>query len=141
MYFCIQLACDCSGISLEERIITFMEEHLSIYSWDAKMAITVAAFSVYYGEIRLLIKQPAAVNVAYLKNMHSIDVQKVGELIKAKTGIIREAIGVIHCVPKFNVYSSYFPDITNNFAAATYWMIHTVVSYATYIDALILKNE
>ena len=53
---CLQLSCNYSGENLEERTVAFMEKYLSIYSWDAKMAITVAAFGAVYGEFQLLEK-------------------------------------------------------------------------------------
>lgn len=135
----MQLACNCSGEKMEERTVTFLEKYLSIYSWDAKMAIILAAFAGCYGEFDLLVKypnDPAVANLRLLKKIQG-NIVDVANSIKAKAQIIVDAM-LITSLSKFYEYPSHLTEMTS--AEVAYWVIRSVMTYATYINAL-MRNE
>ncbi|XP_058005325.1 protein SIEVE ELEMENT OCCLUSION B-like [Hevea brasiliensis] len=126
-----------------------LESLLPNYSWDAKLAIAVAAFAMNYGELSLLVQlytsNPVAKNIALMKQLQCIteNISFKKHLFGKITELIEGIIDVMKCVVQFNELS---PDIFAKpsvstakiaIARAVYWTIYSVVTCGSHIAALV----
>lgn len=124
---------------------------LSNYSWDAKVALALAAFAVYYGDF-WLVSQLYTVNslaksVAILKQLPEI--MEHSESLKPKfeaiSNIIRAMVNVTKCIVEFKeLPSQYITEDTAEYESASaliptaaYWIIRSIVACASQIAGLI----
>ncbi|KAJ9176684.1 hypothetical protein P3X46_011970 [Hevea brasiliensis] len=121
------ISCNRSSRGAHETTIMLLESLLPNYSWDAKLAIAVAAFAMNYGElyplVQLYTSNPVAKNII--------------------TELIEGIMDVMKCVVQFNELS---PDIFAkpsvstakiDIARAVYWTIYSVVTCGSHIAALV----
>ncbi|XP_042480802.1 protein SIEVE ELEMENT OCCLUSION B-like isoform X2 [Macadamia integrifolia] len=136
---------------------------MSSYSWDAKMVLGLAAFSVTYGEFLLMAEfystHPLAKSIALLKQLP--DTLEYSESLKPRfeslKSLIKAMIDVTKCVVHFEELP---PDqrlslveaqanpvvvywiIRRDIFVAVYWIIRSVIACASEIIGLIgLANE
>lgn len=128
---------------------------LSNYSWDAKVVITFAAFSINYGEFWLVeqlhMKNPLAKNIATLKDLpstmeHSSDLRKKFEAI---VDLLTAITKVTHCIIEFKELPSLYisresPEVeaaTAHIPIAVYWVIRSLLVSASVLLNLIATGH
>ncbi|KVH88937.1 hypothetical protein Ccrd_024684 [Cynara cardunculus var. scolymus] len=113
---------------------------LSNYGWDAKAAITLAAFAMNYGEFWLVAQlytaNPLAKSLAHLKQLP--DIIEHGEVLKprfeAVTTLIKAMLDLTLCIVKFKELPSQYisvdtPELataTAHIPTAVYWIIRSI---------------
>ncbi|XP_073299838.1 protein SIEVE ELEMENT OCCLUSION B-like [Primulina huaijiensis] len=146
-----EIICKCTSGTEAHSLTMDLLKSLSNYSWDAKVVITFAAFSINYGEFWLVeqlhTKNPLAKNIATLKDLpstmeHSSDLRKkfvaVVELLTAITK-------VTHCIIEFKELPSLYisresPEVeaaTSHIPIAVYWVIRSLLVSASVLLNLI----
>ncbi|XP_004299166.1 PREDICTED: uncharacterized protein LOC101294943 [Fragaria vesca subsp. vesca] len=126
---------------------------LSNYSWEAKVVLTLAAFSIYYGEF-WLVAQLCATNslakpVAILKQLSDLiehaatvkpQLEAIDNLIKAITKVTKR---IVECADMVKLQSQYIsedqPPLMTAMAhipAAAYWAIRGILACASHISVL-----
>ncbi|KAF2284631.1 hypothetical protein GH714_028631 [Hevea brasiliensis] len=143
------IACNCSSRGGHETTIMLLESLLPNYSWDAKLAIAVAAFAMNYGELYLLVQlytsNPVAKNIALMKQLQCIteNMRFKKHLFGKITELIEGIMDVMKCVVQFNELSLDIfakPSVSTakiDIARAVYWTIYGVVTCGSHIAALV----
>jgi hypothetical protein len=125
---------------------------LSSYSWDAKVVLALAAFSVNYGEFWLVAQlystNPLGKRLAIFKQFP--DILKYAETLKPKfealTNLIKAMFDVTKCIVEFKelLSSQYIAPDTPELVTATfhipvavYWTFRSIVACASQIMGLI----
>ncbi|KGN63518.1 protein SIEVE ELEMENT OCCLUSION B isoform X2 [Cucumis sativus] len=150
-----ELACKCSGGDAHATTMAILNL-LSNYSWDAKVVITLAAFSVTYGQYWLLAQlyttNMLAKALALLKQLP--DVIEHSNSLKphfdALSKLIAAILNVTKCIVKFTeLPSQYISSDTPamsvalaSFPTAAYWTIKSLVACTSLIESLVsLSHE
>ncbi|KAK4423894.1 protein SIEVE ELEMENT OCCLUSION B [Sesamum alatum] len=146
-----EIICKCSGGGESHAITMDLLKSLSSYSWDAKVVITLAAFSINYGEFWLVehqyTKNALAKNIATLKDLPDI-IAHAGELRKkfeAVLNLLTQVLKVTHCIIEFKELPPLYisresPEITAATAhipTAVYWIIRGLLTCASTLLNLI----
>ena len=123
---------------------------VSNYSWDAKLALTLSAFALNYGEFWLLAQiyptNQLAKSMAILKQLPAI-LENSGPLrprFDALNNLIKAMMDVTRCIIEFKeLPPKYISQDVPAFAkgltyipTAVYWAIRSVVAWATQIATL-----
>lgn len=123
---------------------------LSGYQWDAKLVISLAAFSVTYGEFWLVAQMfanhPLAKSVAILKQLP--DIMEHHASLKSRFDAINELIKAILEVTKIIIEfkklpSQYITDdqpplsiAITHIPTAVYWTVKSIVACASQLTTL-----
>lgn len=129
---------------------------LSSYSWDAKVVLTLAAFSVNIGEFWLIVQlcttNSLAKSVALLKQLPDIleHSHNLKPQFDALNNLIKAMMDVTKCIVEFTELPSQYilsdvPPMSIAMAhipTAAYWTMRSVVACASQIASLVgLKHE
>lgn len=126
---------------------------LSNYSWEAKVVLTLAAFSIFHGEFWLVVQlcttEPLARSVAILKQLSDIvehaasvkpQIEAIDNLVKAITNVTKRIVEYGEMVKLQSHYlSEDTPPLSIAFAhipAAAYWVIRAILACASHIAIL-----
>ncbi|KAI5679283.1 hypothetical protein M9H77_10233 [Catharanthus roseus] len=126
-------------------------QSLSSYSWEAKVAISFAAFAVYYGEFWLVAQlyptNPLAKSIAVLMELPEImehrDAMK--QKFEAVNKLIEAMLLVTHCIIRFKELPTQYishdlPEMITAAAhipTAVYWTIRSIVACSSLLMNLI----
>ncbi|GMH01541.1 hypothetical protein Nepgr_003380 [Nepenthes gracilis] len=146
-----EISCKCSGGGDAHATTLAVFNMLSSYSWDTKVVLVLAAFSVYYGEFwlvaQLYLTNPLAKSVAILKQLPEI--MERSDYLKPKyeaiSSLIRAGLSVTRCIVEFkDLPAQYITHDTPAYEAATsliptaaYWTIRSIVACASQIMGLL----
>ena len=141
--------CKCSGGDLHGSTLAIFKM-LSNYPWEAKVVLTLASFSVSYGEFWLVVQlcttSPLAKSVAHLKQLS--DVIENSQVLKPQINAINDLIKAIMTVTKLIVEFNELPteylsqDLAQlavakaHIPAAAYWTIRSIVACAWQVTSL-----
>lgn len=156
MWLVLQISCKCAGGGDDHATTMVILNMLSSYSWDAKVVLTLAAFSVNFGEFWLIVQlyttNTLAKSVALIKQLP--DVLEHSQTLKphfdALSKLIKAMIDVTKCIVEINelpseYISSEVPPLSTvmaNIPTAAYWTIRSVVACAAQITSLVgLRQE
>ncbi|XP_059452792.1 protein SIEVE ELEMENT OCCLUSION B-like isoform X2 [Corylus avellana] len=124
-------------------------QQLSLYDWDAKLVLTLAAFALHYGEFWLLAQiyttNQLAKSMALLRQVPGL-IERANSLkprFDALNDLIKAILEVTHCVVKFKELPSMYitPDVPAlatgiaHIPTAVYWTIRSIVACATQITS------
>ncbi|KAK9926763.1 hypothetical protein M0R45_023976 [Rubus argutus] len=151
----IYIEISCRSLGGADAHLSAMEllRFLSSYSWEAKVVLSLAGFSVYYGEFWLVVQlcttNSLAKPVAILKQVTDIiehaesvktQLQAIDDLIKAITNVTKR---IVEFSDMIKLQSQYISEDTPplSFAmahipAATYWVIRGILASASHISIL-----
>lgn len=146
-----EITCKCSGGGDAHATTMSLLNMLSNYSWDAKVAIALAALAIAYGEFGLVIQlyatHPLAKSVAVLK--HLPDLIEHSTALKSRFEALNNLIGAMLDVTKRIMEFKQLPHqyispdqpplsvAMTHIPTAAYWTIRSVVACATQIASLI----
>ncbi|KAF7136315.1 hypothetical protein RHSIM_Rhsim08G0181000 [Rhododendron simsii] len=154
-----ELTCKCSGGDDAHSTAMTIFNNLSIYSWDAKVVISLAAFAANYGEFWLMAQlsttNPLAKSVSVLKQLSSIraHASSLKSRVDPINNLLHNAIlKVIDCIFLFKELPPQYisherppaPLATAMalFPAVAYWTIRTIVVCSTQTTSLLgMSNE
>lgn len=144
-----QIFCKCSGGDLHSSTLVIFKM-LSNYPWEAKVVLTLAAFSVTYGEFWLVAQlcttSPLAKAVALLKQLS--DVIEYSQALKPQLDAINNLINAIMSVTKriadFNDLpieylsqdSAQLSIAKAHIPAAAYWTVRSIIACAWHVGSL-----
>ncbi|XP_074274367.1 protein SIEVE ELEMENT OCCLUSION B-like [Silene latifolia] len=146
-----EISCKCSGSADPHATTLAVFNMVSSYLWDAKVALALAAFAVYYGEFWLVAQlypsNSLAKSVAVLKQIPEI-VERADSLkpkYEAIGNLIRAMINVTRCIVEFKELPPQYisPEApvyeTANalIPTAAYWIIRSIVACASQIMGLL----
>ncbi|KAK6160296.1 hypothetical protein DH2020_003677 [Rehmannia glutinosa] len=146
-----EITCKCSAGGEAHSVTMDLLKSLSNYPWDAKVAITFAAFAINYGEFWLVqhlhTKNPLAKNIATLKDLPEM-MEHAGEFKKkfeAVLDLLNCVLKVTHCLTEFKeLPSAYISHESPEMSAATahiptavYWIIRSLLACASILLNLI----
>ncbi|XP_021282956.1 protein SIEVE ELEMENT OCCLUSION B-like isoform X2 [Herrania umbratica] len=140
----IELSCNCSEGENTDATTMKLLEMLKTYSWNTKVVLALAAFTMNLGESWLLLQRgntnSLATSVAFLRQVPEID---RFDLLGSEVGKLIQAIrNLASCNAKFmmKVHPWYFSKDTSPISEAkleiiraAYWTIHSVVQIASLI--------
>ncbi|CAO2824735.1 unnamed protein product [Amaranthus hypochondriacus] len=146
-----EITCKCSGGGDAHATTMSLLNMLSNYSWDAKVAISLAALAIAYGEFGLVIQlyptHALAKSVAVLKQLPDIiehsDALKsrfeaLSSLIEAMLDVTKRILEFRHLPHQY--ISPEQPPLSvaiTHIPTAAYWTIRSVVASTTQIAGLI----
>lgn len=146
-----ELECKCSGGADAHGSTMAILSMLSSYTWDAKIVLSLAAFSVNYGQFWLVAQlyntNPLAKSVAILKQLP--DILEHSHTLKsqfdAASNLIKAVMDVTKCIIKFqelpsNYISPETPPMSVAMAlvpTAAYWLIRSLVTCASQLTSLL----
>ncbi|KAI3433150.1 uncharacterized protein J3R85_007370 [Psidium guajava] len=146
-----EMACKCIGNGDAHGTTVNIFNILTNYTWDAKVVIALAAFSVNYGEFWMLAQlyptNYLAKAVATLKQLpetlEHMDILK--PRFEALAGLITAVMDLTKCIIKFQQLPPQYisPDApelltaTAHIPTAAYWIIRSIVACASQITNLI----
>ncbi|KAL3751820.1 hypothetical protein ACJRO7_012626 [Eucalyptus globulus] len=146
-----EMACKCMGGGDAHATTVNIFNILTNYSWDAKVVLALAAFSVNYGEFWMLAQlyptNYLAKAVAILKQLPET-LERVDALkpkFDALTSLVTAMVDLTKCIIEFRQLPSQYisPDATELLTAtahiptAAYWIIRSIVACASQITNLI----
>jgi hypothetical protein len=128
---------------------------LTSYSWEAKVAISFAAFAVNYGEFWLVAQlyttNPLAKSVAALMELPAIMEHReaLKQKFEAINNLINAMLEVTQCIIKFKELPSQFispesPEMITAAAhvpTAVYWTIRSIVACSTVLMNLVAMGH
>ncbi|XP_077253093.1 protein SIEVE ELEMENT OCCLUSION B-like [Tasmannia lanceolata] len=146
-----EVTCKCSGGGDAHVTTVALFNTLSNYSWDAKVVLTLAAFSMSYGEFwltaQLYTVNPLAKSVAQLKQLPDIleHTDALKPRFDALTSLIKAMLDVTKCIIEFKELPEEYisPDAPPmsmamaHIPTAVYWTIRSVVACSSQIIGLI----
>lgn len=151
VYLCWQLECKCSGGADAHGSTMAILSMLSSYTWEAKIVLSLAAFSVNYGQFWLIAQlyatNPLAKSVALL--MQLPDIVEHSNTLKsqfdAANNLIKAVLDVTKCIIKFQLLPSNYispetPPMSVAMAlvpTAAYWLIRSLVTCASQLTSLL----
>ncbi|KAK6250175.1 hypothetical protein SCA6_004180 [Theobroma cacao] len=151
-----EISCKCSGGGDAHSTTMALLNMLSSYSWDAKVVLTLAAFSVNIGEFWLIVQlcttNSLAKSVALLKQLPDIleHSHNLKPQFDALNNLIKAMMDVTKCIVEFTELPSQYilsdvPPMSIAMAhipTAAYWTMRSVVACASQIASLVgLKHE
>lgn len=129
---------------------------LSSYQWDTKLVLTLASFSIIYGEFWLVAQKfathPLAKMVALLKQLPDI-IEHAAALksrFDAINNLLKAILDITKCIIEFKRLPSQYisedqPSMSVAFAyfpTAVYWTIKSIVACASQLTSLLgMSNE
>ncbi|PON85236.1 Sieve element occlusion [Trema orientale] len=144
-----EIFCKCSGGDLHASTVVIFKM-LSNYPWEAKVVLTLAGFSVTYGEFwlvaQLCTSSPLAKAVALLKQLS--DVIEHSQVLKPQLEAINNLINAIMKVTKRIVDFNELPTeylsqdsaqlsvAKAHIPAAAYWTIRSIIACAWHVSSL-----
>jgi hypothetical protein len=141
------MACQAQGEGIAYKTMKSILDKLSSYSWDAKVVLTLAAFSFEYGNFWLLAQLPSsdklANSVGILKRVPNISkllgLQKYKNSIVELNNVIKVTLEVIESI--FELQRLSIPDDTKDIAMGhipvdVFWAIATIVACTTQMCCL-----
>lgn len=145
------MACKCMGGGDAHATTVNIFHILTNYTWDAKVVIALAAFSVNYGEFWMLAQlhptNSLAKAVAILKQLPETleHVDALKPKFDALTSLITAMVTLTKCIVEFKQLPPQYisPDApelltaTTHIPTAAYWIIRSVVACASQITNLI----
>ena len=149
------MSCKPPGEEIAHRTTLTILHKLSNYSWETKAVLTLAAFSLEYGDFWLLSQyqptDPLAKSLAVLKRVPVLTkpaaIRKYRQAIVELNNLIKTSLQVIETIFELEKLSSY--DIKDVPALApaleqipvdVYWAIITIVACVTQIDCLTTES-
>ncbi|KAI6686631.1 hypothetical protein NL676_032544 [Syzygium grande] len=146
-----EMACKCMGGGDAHATTVNIFHILTNYTWDAKVVIALAAFSVNYGEFWMLAQlhptNSLAKAVAILKQLPETleHVDALKPKFDALTSLITAMVTLTKCIVEFKQLPPQYisPDApelltaTTHIPTAAYWIIRSVVACASQITNLI----
>ncbi|KAL1342079.1 hypothetical protein HN51_028659 [Arachis hypogaea] len=151
-----EMSCKPPGEEIAHKTTLAILNKLSNYEWDAKAVLTLAAFSLEYGEFWLLAQQQPvdllAKSIAILKRVPLLArpaaVQKHRQAIIELNNLVKTTLQVIELVFELEKLSTYdhkdVPDLepaVEQIPVDVYWAIITIVAIVTQIDCLTTESE
>ncbi|KAI3728361.1 hypothetical protein L6452_16995 [Arctium lappa] len=153
------ILCECHNTSADIHTRTLvLLEMLGNYRWDAKVILILAAFSISYGEFRLILEvcshNSLAASLAALKNLCGRNLEGLRPQFKAMEMVVKEMVELAKWVVRFEglplqeivLYDDH--DRTLMAAAksqiylATYWIFRSSLTSASQIrDLIAMKQE
>ncbi|XP_068306797.1 protein SIEVE ELEMENT OCCLUSION B-like [Pyrus communis] len=148
-----EITCQCSGGADAHASAIELLRTLSSYPWDAKVVITLAAYSVYYGEFWLVVQlcttDPLAKSLATLRQLSDIvehadsvkpQLEAINNLNKAILNVTKRIVEYGDMVYMQSQYvSEDKPPLSIALAhipAAAYWVIRGILASASHIAIL-----
>ncbi|XP_047342635.1 protein SIEVE ELEMENT OCCLUSION B-like [Impatiens glandulifera] len=146
-----ELSCKCSGGGDAHGTTISILNLLSTYPWEAKVVISLAAFSVNYGEFWLVAllgaTNPLAKSVALLKQLPDI-VEHASSLkprFDSVNTLIKAMLDVTKCITEFRelppqYISQEVPPLSTamtHIPTTAYWTIRSMVACASQITSLL----
>ncbi|KAF8040735.1 hypothetical protein BT93_B2843 [Corymbia citriodora subsp. variegata] len=146
-----EMACKCMGGGDAHATTVNIFNTLTSYSWDAKVVLALAAFSVNYGEFWMLAQlyptNYLAKAVSILKQLPET-LERMDALrpkFDALTSLITAMVDLTKCIIEFKQLPSQYisPDApelltaTAHIPTAAYWIIRSIVACASQITNLI----
>ncbi|KAJ0436121.1 putative sieve element occlusion [Helianthus annuus] len=145
-----EISCKCTGGGDKDATAIGILKTLSNYGWDAKAAITLAAFAVNYGEFWLVAQlykiNPLANSLGLLKQVPNI----LGQYESHKpwfddvTNLVQTTLEVTHIIIELQKLSeryislnALFMTIVPRTRVAIYWIIRSIVACASVLTTLI----
>ncbi|MED6217821.1 hypothetical protein PIB30_021115 [Stylosanthes scabra] len=153
-----ELSCKCSGSGDAHGSTMVLLNYLSSYAWHAKVVLTLASFSVVFGEFWLVSEMSTMENntlaksVALLKQLPDI-VENSSSLrpqFDAVNKLVKASLDVTMCIVKFKeLPSQYISEDTPPMSLASayipiaaYWVIRSIVACSSQIAGFIgMRNE
>ncbi|KAL6997070.1 hypothetical protein U1Q18_007192 [Sarracenia purpurea var. burkii] len=145
-----ELTYKCSGGVDAHTTTMAILNMLSSYSWEAKVVISLAAFTVYYGDFWLLLllrdTDPLAKSVCSLKQLpHIKDVGAGSARFEAISKLIKAILDLTNCIVEFKrlplqYISSDTPELSTALSlipTAAYWTIRSMVVCVSQIATLL----
>ncbi|XP_030542064.1 protein SIEVE ELEMENT OCCLUSION B-like [Rhodamnia argentea] len=146
-----EMACKCIGGGDAHGTTLNIFNILSNYTWDAKVVIALAAFSINYGEFWMLAQlyptNYLAKAVATLKQLPETleHVDTLKPRFEVLTGLIKAMVDLTKCIIEFKQLPPQYisPDApelltaTTHIPTAAYWIIRSIVACASQITNLI----
>ncbi|KAL5544038.1 hypothetical protein UlMin_007822 [Ulmus minor] len=144
-----EVLCKCSSGDLHASTLSLFKM-LSNYPWEAKVVLTLAGFSVTYGEFwlvaQLCTSNPLAKSVALLKQVSDVIEQSkaLEPQIEAINNLIKAIVDVTKCIVEFNELSSEYlsqdsPQVSvaqAHIPTAAYWTVRSIVACALHVSRL-----
>lgn len=142
-----QISCKSLGGSDAHTTTVSLFNHLSSYSWDAKVVLALAAFALTYGEFWLLAQiypsNQLAKSMAILKQLPTV-MEHSGTLkprFDALNNLIRAMLDLTRCIVEFKELPSTYisqdvPALATALAhvpTAVYWTVRSLVACAAQI--------
>lgn len=136
------MACKAPGMETAHKVTLDILSKLTGYPWDAKVALTFAAFATNYGVLWHLDNyshsDPLARSLAMIKQVASLKKElnslKYAELFSQPDGLIYSCLKAIKYINEFKNLSKYdIKDVPELSAAlrqvplVSYWVIHIIV--------------
>ncbi|XP_024995357.1 protein SIEVE ELEMENT OCCLUSION C [Cynara cardunculus var. scolymus] len=151
------ILCECHNtMDIHTRTLVLLEM-LGNYRWDAKVILILTAFSISYGEFRLILEVYShnllAASLAALKNLCGRNLEGLRPQFKAMEMVVKEMMELAKCVVRFEglpleeivLYDDH--DRTLMAAAksqiylATYWIFRSSLISASQITDLIATKQ
>ncbi|PWA85166.1 sieve element occlusion [Artemisia annua] len=149
-----EFSCKCSGGADAHGSTIAILNMLSGYTWEAKVVISLGAFSVNIGEFwlvaQLFATNPLAKSVALLKQLPNIieHYKSLEPRFDAVNVLIKAMLEVTKCIIAFkNLPSQYIQDdappkstALTHIPTAAYWCIKSMVACVTQLTSLLGMN-
>ncbi|KAK2968636.1 hypothetical protein RJ640_030716 [Escallonia rubra] len=146
-----EISCKCSGGGDAHATAMTILNALSSYSWDAKVVIALAGFSVNYAEFWLVAQlypsQPLAKLISQLKQLPYLLESGIAlkPRIEALNNLIKAILDLTKCIVGFKELPSQYissdaPELQTamvHFHTAVYWTIRGIVACASIIMAFV----
>ncbi|KNA21516.1 hypothetical protein SOVF_042430 [Spinacia oleracea] len=146
-----EITCKCSVSGDAHATTLSIFNTVSNYSWDAKVALALAAFAVYYGEFWLVAQlytvNPLAKSVAILKQLPEImehseslnpKFEAIGNLIKAMVNVTKCIVEFKELPPQYiAAHTAVYDTADALIPTAAYWIIRSILACALQIAGLI----
>ncbi|KAJ9549509.1 hypothetical protein OSB04_022052 [Centaurea solstitialis] len=99
------IQCECHDTADIHTRTLLLLEMLGNYRWDAKVVLILTAFSISYGEFRLILEvhlhNPLAASLAALKNLCGRNLDGLRPQFKAMEMVVKEMMELAKCVVRF----------------------------------------
>ncbi|CAN6462344.1 unnamed protein product [Victoria cruziana] len=152
-----EIMCKCSeGADPHATTMALLSGPLSLYPWEAKVVLVLAAFAMSYGEFwltgQLYSANPLAKSIALLKHMPK-HLEHVGEMkpkFDALNNLIKEMVELTRCIIEFSDLSLDYISMEapamvtalSHIPTAVYWIIKSIVtSSSQIIDMYSMSRE
>ncbi|XP_031478464.1 protein SIEVE ELEMENT OCCLUSION B-like [Nymphaea colorata] len=151
-----EITCKCSGGSdSHATTMALLSGTLSLYSWEGKAVLVLAAFAMSYGEFwltgQLYAVNPLAKSVALLKQMPELleHVDALKPKFDALNNLIKEMLELTRCIIEFsNLPVDYISmeapamvTALSHIPTAVYWIIKSAVTSSAQIIGLISMSH
>ncbi|KAJ4976735.1 hypothetical protein NE237_001841 [Protea cynaroides] len=125
-----QLSCECSGGGVVNSKTVALFKTLSQYSWEVKMVLALAAFSVIYGELSLMVNHSNPLVKLMKQVLDKSKLLKIKSLIDAMVKVTNTIVDVI------NVDKSRPVDISTYMESTVSWTVGSIIVCTSQIIGL-----